>query len=144
MRHHRRSYLYPEEQFVSESDEELAAAWWVEEPLTETECWPAHDYLEDALKQGSDDLLSMIAVIVAAPDDDRLGYVGAGLLEDAVTHWRWAKKYLPGVEDRARQDARFRRAVEGIWLGSRTLPEVVERLLPLGAKDITKPRPEAG
>ncbi len=145
VKHVWRSYLYPEEEFLWESDEDLAAAWWTEKPDENSDSlsnWAAHDYVEDILERGSDALPEIIhAIVAAARDDDRLAYVGAGLLENTVTHRHWARKYLAEIERRARQDPRFRRAVGGIWLGEGTLPEVVERLVPLGATDITKPAP---
>lgn len=145
MRHAWRSYLYPGD-FSWDSDEALAAAWWSEAAGSKAESLadlPAQDYVEDLLDQGSDLLTSLVhAIAAAAPDDDGLAYVGAGLVEDMVTHWRWATKYLPEVERRARQDPRFRQAVGGVWLGERTLPEVRNRLVPLGAIDITQPGPQ--
>ena len=143
MSHVWRSYLYPGE-FIWESDEDLAAAWWSEEAASRSDVTdlPAHDYVEDQLDQGADSLGGMVsALVAAAPDDDGVAYLGAGLLEDMVRHWRWARKYLPEVERRGRQDPRFRQAVGGVWLGEGTLPEVRDRLVPLGAIDITQPGP---
>jgi hypothetical protein len=135
------------DEYAWESDAALAEAWWAEEPAKENDLSerPAHEYVEEQLlDRGSATFVEVVATIVAsASDDDALAYVGAGLLEDAVRHERWARSHAAGIEQRARQDERFRQAVTAIWLGEGTDPEVLARLVPLGATDITKPRPEA-
>src|SRR5687768_4829733 len=61
-------------------------------------------------------------------DDALLAYVAAGPLEDLLRSA--GQHFADRVEERARQDARFRRALTGVW-GRSEQPQLWKRLTPL-------------
>jgi hypothetical protein len=72
---------------------------------------------------------------VADGDPELLGCVGAGPLEDLVSHSGHGERFLDDVEAAARQSPAFRQAITGVWLGL-DLPEPIRRrLAPYGARD---------
>jgi hypothetical protein len=65
-------------------------------------------------------------IIRRVTEDDILAYIAAGLLEDLLV--RHPHAFIERVEDLARQDAHFRRAVSGVW-GQKSMPaEIRQRL----------------
>ena len=68
----------------------------------------------------------IVEVISRASDDATLGYVAAGPLEDLICEH--PHLVIERVETRARQDARFRKAVAGVWGSNRMPKEIRARL----------------
>jgi len=69
-------------------------------------------------------------------DADLLGWVGAGPLEDLVSHSGNGLQVLAEVDRAARQNPAFRRALGNVWLGSDVPAPVKARLAELGAGDL--------
>ena len=145
--HQWRALLYPGE-WMWQTDAEVAHAWWSEEPtidaaaLSET---PAHDYVDDLMERGATGAVDLLQALVdAAPSEDALAHLGAGPVEDLISHYRHGQAVLAEVERHARQDPRFARAVSAVWLGRGVPPEVRRRLARWGARDLTGgPKPSA-
>ncbi|HEX6874146.1 MAG TPA: hypothetical protein VF165_00675, partial [Nocardioidaceae bacterium] len=139
--------LYPGE-WMWQTDAEVAHAWWSEEPtsdglaMSET---PAHDYVVELLEGGATGAVDLLQALVdAAPSEDALAHLGAGPVEDLISHYRHGQVVLAEVERHARQDPRFARAVSAVWLGRGVPPEVRRRLARWGARDLTGgPKPSA-
>jgi hypothetical protein len=58
----------------------------------------------------------ILELIDKAPDDDILGYVAAGPLEDFIK--LHAADYIDRIEACARTDARMKKALSGVWLSN--------------------------
>ncbi|HEY5455242.1 MAG TPA: hypothetical protein VIJ96_07220 [Acidothermaceae bacterium] len=61
--------------------------------------------------------------------------IGAGALEDLVSHSGNRLRVLDEVDTAARQNPAFRQALTGVWLGSDLPDPVRTRLAPYGARD---------
>ena len=61
-----------------------------------------------------------------ATRDEVLAYIAAGPLEDLLCEHPYV--FIDRVETLAAQDARFRRALSGVWGWSRMPPDIVARL----------------
>ncbi len=66
----------------------------------------------------------LVRLARAAPDEEVLGYLGAGAFEDYLV----ADPDVAGVEALARRDERFRIALNAAWYDSRLSPEDAARL----------------
>ena len=147
MVHRWRTPLYPGE-WMWQTDAEVAHAWWSEEPTSDARALsetPAHDYVDELLERGATGAVDLLQALVdAAPSEDALDYLGAGLVEDLVSQYRHGQAVVAEVERHARQDPRFARAVSAVWLGSGVPQEVRRRLARFGARDLTEgPNPSA-
>lgn len=67
-----------------------------------------------------------VELVARASDDATLGYVAAGPLEDLLCQHPYV--IIDRVEGRARQDARFRKALAGVWGSSRIPKDICARL----------------
>jgi hypothetical protein len=67
-----------------------------------------------------------IELVARASDDATLAYVAAGPLEDLICEHPHV--VIEWVEGRAAQDARFRKAIAGVWGWSRMPEEIRARL----------------
>ena len=67
-----------------------------------------------------------VELIALASDDATLAYVAAGPLEDLLC--KHPRVIIDRVEHRAREDARFLKAVAGVWGSSRMTQNVRARL----------------
>jgi hypothetical protein len=128
---------------------DLAIDWWRYQRLTEKEkdadSMVARECVEEFVNPVCAEKPHPLAVDViqalvdAAADGDDLGQVGAGPLEDLVSHSGQGALVVDEVERRARHDPRFRAALRDVWLGDDVAPDVRARLAQLGATDLTKP-----
>jgi hypothetical protein len=89
--------------------------WWAVELLLDSGFWSDEARLRAAL-----DLL-----VERAPDDDVIGVVGAGPLEDFVKDYNGDR--LVWIEERAAASPRFRQALTHVWIWS-VEPEVFARV----------------
>lgn len=113
-------------------DEELVAAYVRYAVGRRKEDFRAWDSLSTLVSEEPERAWDLLLRIVDAAPDDRLGYVGAGPLEDLL-HEHHA---LLGarIEARARRDARFREALRGVWLSPGAIPrDLAERLRTLAS-----------
>ena len=89
-----------------------------------------------------DDAWSVVLALVTMADDESLGYIGAGPLESLVHHF--GAQLVERIEERARQDPRFRICLGAVWLSEGGLPPEVQdrvvrasggRIKPLPSRD---------
>lgn len=116
----------------------LAAAYLREFVSSAAEDFWAVDEVNARVSHGDDlaDAWAVTEALIEAADEDSLGYVGAGPLEDFVR--RFGARHLPMIEGRARQDAKFRACLGTIWLQSGDLPpDVLDRIVRASGGRIT-------
>lgn len=89
-----------------------------------------------------DDAWSVVLALVTMADDESLGFIGAGPLESLVH--RFGAQLVDRIEDRAREDPRFRVSLAAVWLSEGGLPPEVQdrvvrasggRIKPLPSRD---------
>jgi uncharacterized protein DUF6869 len=104
----------------------LAHAEAVRQQREDTNFW-AFNELADLIRDDPEGAWQIVVELVArAPDEEILGYVAAGALEDLICQYPAAM--IDRVESRARQDARFRKAVARVWGWTRIPKEIRTRL----------------
>jgi hypothetical protein len=111
---------------------------WVAEKRAERH-GDASEFLEDACEYAVPGVVDALAVLadVASLDADMLGLVGAGPLEDLLSHSGNGARVLGEVERAARQGRAFRAALRSVWLGGDVPEKVRARLVELGASDVS-------
>jgi len=65
----------------------------------------------------------LVQLVVARVPPEKLGDVGAGLLEDFC--WRASEKYIDRIEARAAEDVSFKAALGRVWPGRDEIPPAV-------------------
>lgn len=96
----------------------------------------AHEFIDAACQDAVPGVVDALIVLAETADGDAdlLGLVGAGPLEDLVSHSGNGLRVLPDVDRAARQNPAFRAALTRVWLGP-DVPEAVRtRLGELGAQ----------
>lgn len=116
----------------------VAQDWWDDSALRRPHGeWvtEAHSLVSDLSQMGQPAIVDIIQALVdQGASDNELDFVGAGPLEDLLSHDGHALAFADEVEKRARQQPRFRLALAGVWLSSDVPSEVRDRLGRLGAK----------
>jgi hypothetical protein len=120
------------------SAQEVAAGWWDDSAVRGSYHgeWQtrAHPLVSDLLRVGSPAVIDVLQALVdLAESDDELSFLGAGPLEDLLSHEGHGHQFVNEIERRARQQPRFRTALGGVWLGRDVDAGVRERLGLLGA-----------
>jgi hypothetical protein len=115
----------------------LARAWWSDSRGGGDWRTEAHPLVSDLLEAGHPASIDVLQALVDDADSvEDLNFVGAGPLEDLLSHQGHAKAFVDEIERRARQQPRFLAAVSGLWLGQ-GVPEAVRvRLCRLGATEL--------
>lgn len=115
--------------------EEWATAWFAEQ---RSEKWAgACEFINVACDDAVPGVVDALIVLAETADGDAelLSWVGAGPLEDLVSHSGNGLRVLTDVDRAARQNPAFRNALSNVWLG-KDVPEVArKRLAELGARD---------
>ena len=113
--------------------EKWAADWFAE--LDAKRWGAAHDFIHLACSNAVAGVVDALVVLAEVADGHRvrLGSVGAGPLEDLVSHSGIGLQVLPEVERAARQSAAFRVALGSVWVSLDVPGPVRERLAELGA-----------
>ena len=96
---------------------------------TDAEYFEAHAQLDELVSDEPERAWPVICEIVrrvAPADEDILSYVAAGPLEDLLV--RHANTFIDRIEELARRDAHFRRALSGVWGWNRIPSDVRARL----------------
>ena len=96
----------------------------------------ASEFIDAACEAAVPGVVDALIVLAekARGDPDLLGWVGAGPLEDLVSHTGNGLVVLPEVDRAARQNPAFRAALRTVWLGVDIPEEVRTRLAELGAQ----------
>jgi hypothetical protein len=89
-----------------------------------------------------DDAWNLVLALVTMADDESLGYIGAGPLEKLVR--RFGSDLVDRVEDRAREDPRFRFCLGSVWLSEGELPPAVQDRVVRASGGRIKPLPSHG
>src|SRR5439155_12361905 len=111
----------------------LAHAEAVAHERKDTNFW-AFNELADLMRDDPDGAWQIMGELVArASDEETLGYVAAGALEDLIC--KHPDAMIDRVESRARQNARFRKAVARVWGWTRIPKEIRARLDMLVAEE---------
>jgi hypothetical protein len=120
-------------EIVWESVARWAVDWFAE--------WRAKDHGDacDFIGAACDDAVAgvvdaLVVLAETAVGDDELAWVGAGPLEDLMSHSGNGLRVLVDVDRAARQNVAFRAALGNTWLGDDVPPAVRERLAVLGAQ----------
>jgi hypothetical protein len=113
----------------------LAAQYWADHGRdSEASYGPAQHFVNDLADAGDPAVMGVLQALVdSAASDGELDYVGAGPLEDLLSHSGHGAAFVDEVERRARQDRRFRVAVSGLWLNTDVPEDVRTRLAVYGA-----------
>ncbi|MDQ2838257.1 MAG: hypothetical protein M3Y42_06125 [Actinomycetota bacterium] len=127
-------------------DEVTSGTWpsvraWADAWLNEWragEYGPACEFVDALTESAPSGVVDVIVTLADATegDDELLGWVGAGPLEDLVSHSRNSLAVLDDVERAARLEPMFGKALWRVWLGTGDVPELARhRLAELGARD---------
>jgi Family of unknown function (DUF6869) len=104
----------------------LAHAEAVAHERKDTYFW-AFNELADLMRDDPDGAWQIIVELVGrASDEETLGYVAAGPLEDLIC--QHPEAMIDRVESHAGQDARFRKAIARVWGWTRMPKEIRARL----------------
>jgi hypothetical protein len=96
---------------------------------TDAEHFDAHEQLDELVTDEPERAWPVICEIIrriSPEDEDILAYVAAGPLEDVLA--RHPHTFIDRIEELARKDAHFRRAVSGVWGWVRIPSDVRTRL----------------
>jgi hypothetical protein len=119
---------------------ELASDYWrfhrlpcPEQDADHMAAWTCvHDLVGEPAWEGALTLLD--AVLAQAADDDEIGLVAAGPLEELVCPAGQGPLFISGLEFRARGDRRWALAVSMVWLDEGADADVNRRLAAFGAR----------
>jgi hypothetical protein len=132
----------------SASDEEIARTWlaydaWLESHPYRRDLSEEEEAAEDALREAHgwwaleaiwdsdpERTWRIILRLVELADEDRLGAVAAGPLEELISHHAW--QFIDRVEQQACQDPKFRRCLGGVWGWSAIPKDLWPRLQKVG------------
>lgn len=119
------------------SDADFSDAWLAESRAGQR--GPAREFLWSACLRPPPGLVSALVALAraAGEDEDLLGAVGAGPLEDVIDSAGRDAGLLEEIERAARQEPAFRIALRSVWIGDGVPPTVRERLVRFGARDLT-------
>lgn len=70
-----------------------------------------------------EDAWNVVLALVTMADEETLGYIGAGPLEDLISHF--GSELVDRIEERGRQDPKFRFCLGAVWLSQGDLPPTV-------------------
>lgn len=117
-----------------------ARSVWAEDWLNEArreEHGPAHECINAMTGDATEGVVAVLSTLAeqAAADPDELARVGAGPLEDLLSHSGNGEVVLDEVEQVARERPAFRTALSNVWLSEDVSAEVRHRLAELGARD---------
>jgi hypothetical protein len=94
---------------LSEEGEELLSSWFASEQTS----W-AFDTVWGLTRHNPDRLWAITkALVMAAPDDATLSYIGAGPLEDLLSSY--GEQFIGLIEQQAAVDAKFKFCLAGVW-----------------------------
>jgi len=94
---------------LPEEEEKLLASWFAYEQTS----W-ASDAVCEITDHDPNHLWTIIkALVVAAPDDNALSYIGAGPLEDLLSSH--GERFIELIEQQADIDPKFRFCLAGVW-----------------------------
>ena len=116
------------------SQQKWASDWFAERRVGESgaACDFARAACDDAVPGVVEALIALAET--AGGDEDLLSMVGAGPIEDLVSHSGNGVAVLPAVDRAARRNIAFRAALRFVWVGADLPTAVKVRLVELGAR----------
>ena len=99
------------------------AEWASEPPVFGWATELLFDRVRDAPEAARELVLDLIE---NAPDDQALGWVAAGPLEDLLC--KWGPTFIDRVEALARSNNRFKKCLTGVWGWNRMEPDIYSRM----------------
>lgn len=100
---------------------------WIREAQTGTISEPVWHDLSSAVAADPEAGWTLVLhLIEAAPDDEVLGLIAAGPLEELILES--SSNMIDRLETQARRDPKFRRCLTGVWFESQLPAEMVNRL----------------
>jgi hypothetical protein len=127
-----------------ESVDEVAEAWWLyyrtfvepergsrrPESDAPESAHHAQDLIRDAAMDGDADVLRyLVRLAELAPDESALSFLGAGPIEDFISHCGHGNEFASRIVELARSNEPFRNALAMMWLRPDTLNADATRLL---------------
>lgn len=113
--------------------ERIVESWFVHEQTF----W-AWERVDDFVDNDPELAWRVITLLVEhAPSDDLLEFIAAGPLEELLR--KHGEHFIDRVEERARQDERFRECLGGVWISRGDLPADVEQRLVRASGDRIEP-----
>lgn len=117
------------------SVDELAADFWRWQRLDTKEqqldSMAAYFCIDDLMASPDPGALDVVeALLASAETDQECCYVGAGPLEDLLSHHGHGRRFVGEVEQRAHRTSRLRRALVCVYLGDDVPADVRDRLAP--------------
>ena len=96
----------------------------------------ASEFIHDACRRALPGVVGALVVLaeLADRDDQLVSWVGAGPLEDLISHDGHGAAVLDEVERSARQNAAFRAALGHVWLTAEASKAVQSRLAIFGTR----------
>lgn len=131
--------LYDLQDRTSVAEWSSVAEWaqaWINEWRTE-DFDVASEFAHAVTEEGGPHAIEVLLTLARATDGDvgDLGLVGAGPLEDLISHEGHGLRLLDEIETAARREPLFARAMTSVWLAA-DVPETVRRRLAIfGARD---------
>jgi hypothetical protein len=121
---------------------ELASAYWAERPGEPGGVYgPAQQTVSNLIDSGSSDCVDLLSALAAtSPDDEAIVFVGAGPVEDLMSHSGQGERFIDELERKAADDQRLATAIKSVWLGERVTDEVRQRLVAMGATNVRRER----
>ena len=97
------------------------------------EAWWAWEKIEERVRSKPEEAIEMLTVVAdAAPDDAALAYLGAGPVENLLCYYQ-SPVVIDRVDEAARRNVNFRKALRCAWFDDHVAPAVVERLRRFGS-----------
>jgi hypothetical protein len=119
--------------------ERVVEAWFVYHKTF----W-AWERVEDFVRNDPELAWRIVNLLIdAAPSDEVLGSIAAGPLEDLLREH--GSQFVDRVEERARQNERFRQCLAGVWMSRGELPEdILQRIVDASGGEIDPSDPLPG
>lgn len=96
----------------------------------------ASEFVDDMTETGADGVLDALVALCELAAPAELEWVGAGPLEDLLSHSGHAEQVLSEVDRLTRANQLFKRALAHVWLGQELPRSVRVRLVELGAREV--------
>lgn len=120
---------------------EIWAQAWLTESRSES-TGPAESFIDEMTWHPSKGVVALLVALAnTAANPEELTWVGAGPIEDLLSHNGHGARFIAQVEAAAIADTAFRTAVTHMWVGHRVEADVRARLVTLGARDLTRKDP---
>lgn len=120
---------------------EIWAEAWLDESRSES-TGLAGSFIDEMTRHPVPAVVALLVILAnAAANLEELSWVGAGPVEDLLSHNGHGARFITDVEAAALESAAFRTALTHVWAGSGVAPDVRARLVALGVRDLAQQTP---